>query len=420
MSAAARAALFRGVGRMSELEFSRGSGVFIQTQCGRSLLDFTSGIGVTNIGHAHPRVAEAIAKQAGQMVHGQVNLGYHTPMLELVDALLPRLPTGLDRLFFATTGAEAVENAIKLARHATGKPNVIVFKGGYHGRSFGTMPLTTSKSVYREGFGPFMPGVHVAPYPYALHSDVGEAACAERALADLNLLLRQESTPAETCAVLIEPVLGEGGYVPLPPQFLQSVSTLCRESGMLLIVDEVQSGFGRTGHLFATDGHYGTAPDILVMAKGLASGMPLSAVATRAELADAQAPGSMGGTYAGNAVACAASLATLQVMDDEGLVANAAVQGERMKCLLQEIAASGRYPIRDVRGLGLMIGVEFDADVLPGTATAVSKACLDLDLLLLTTSVFETVRFIPPLCITEKEVTDGVERFEAALQRCFA
>jgi 4-aminobutyrate aminotransferase len=333
------------------------------------------------------------------------------------------------------------------------------------------MPLTTSKSVYREGFGPFMPGVHVAPYPYALHSDVGEAACAERALADLNLLLRQESTPAETCAVLIEPVLGEGGYVPLPPQFLQSLSTLCRESGMLLIVDEVQSGFGRTGHLFATDGHYGTAPDILVMAKGLASGMPLSAVATRAELADAQAPGSMGGTYAGNAVACAASLATLQVMDDEGLVANAAVQGERMKCLLHEIAASGRYPIRDVRGLGLMIGVEFDADVPPGTATAVSKACLDLgespmclypismsvavlelggatlyffflgpcpgggskmcvrslctlgmlaDLLLLTTSVFETVRFIPPLCITEKEVTDGVGRFEAALQRCFA
>eukprot|EP00729_Bicosta_minor_P001589 gene1589-16485_t len=347
--------LFKGVGRLSTEVLNKGQGAWVTAASGTKFLDFTSGIGVTNTGHCHPHVVKAIQDQAATMLHAQCGVALHDKMLTLADRLVPLLPEGLDRVFFATTGAEAVENSIKLARQATGKPNVIVFKGSYHGRSLGTMPLTTSKSVYRSKFGPFMGGIFVAPFAW---SEAG----VPYALEELRQLLKQQTTPDETCAVLIEPVLGEGGYVPAPPGFLQGIRDICDENDILFISDEVQTGFGRTGKLFATDGHYGVTPDILIMAKGLASGVPISAIASTTELTERQPPGSMGGTYAGNILACASALATIDVMEQEQLPKNAATLGDHLQRKLNVIKDSGKYPIKDVRGLGLMVGLEFDAE----------------------------------------------------------
>jgi 4-aminobutyrate aminotransferase len=303
--------LARGVGRMADIVMKRGQGSWIWTADNRKLLDFTSGIAVTNLGHCHPRVVEAAQKQVATLVHAQVNIGYHAPMLELTDRLLPLMPKGLDSLFFATSGSEAVENAVKLARHATGKQNIMVMQGGYHGRTFGAMALTTSKTVYSAGFGPLMGGVKVVPFPYSLHGPIyNDEQMSQWCLDQVKLALKQQSAPSDTAAILLEPVLGEGGYVVPPKSFLQGLRRICDEHDILLIADEVQSGFGRTGEYFAIDGHFGVVPDILVMAKGIANGFPISGLASRKELTDRQPPGSMGGTYAGNAVACAAAIAT--------------------------------------------------------------------------------------------------------------
>lgn len=256
-----------------------------------------------------------------------------------------------------------------------------------------------------------MGGIAVAPFAW---SEAG----VPYALEQLRQLLKQQSSPEETCAMLIEPVLGEGGYVPAPPGFLEGLRQICDENNLLLIVDEVQTGFGRTGKLFAIDGHYGVEPDILIMAKGLASGMPLSAIASRSELTERQAPGTMGGTYAGNILSCASALATLDVIQQEGLVENSAAMGDRLMPQLRALKDSGRYPIKDVRGKGLMVGLEFEAGN-PGAAAAVTKACLDNGLMMLGTSSYEAVRFIPPLTVSADELDLGVELFTKALDATF-
>ena len=403
----------RGVSRISDYVLKSGSGSWVETACGRRLLDFTCGIGVVNTGHCHPRVVAAAQAQCGKMIHAQLAIGYHEPMIELIDELTPAMPhPTLDSFFFCTTGAEAVENAVKLARTATGRQHVIVFQGGYHGRSALTMAMTTSSTVYHAGFGPFPPGVKVAPFPYELHG-VTTSYCLEQ----LELLLRQQTTPAEVAAVVIEPVLGEGGYVPAPPAFLAGVRRICDAHGLLLVVDEVQTGFGRTGRLFACDHEPGLRPDILTMAKGLASGFPLAAIASRRELFDTLTPGSMGGTYAGNAVACAAAVETQRVIRDEGLVANAAAQGGRMQAALRALGQTlGADVVRDVRGLGCMVGVELAATMPKGSAKALSQACLARGLLLLPCSVYETVRLIPPLNVSAAEVDEAVGIFGEALE----
>ncbi|DAZ97989.1 TPA: hypothetical protein N0F65_005147 [Lagenidium giganteum] len=414
--------LVRGIGRMSNLVMQRGKGSFVWTTDNRKLLDFTSGIAVTNLGHCHPRVVEAAQKQVATLVHGQVNIGYHEPMLKLVDRLLPLMPTGLDSLFFATTGSEAVENAVKLARHATGKQNIIVFQGGYHGRTLGAMSLTTSKTIYRAGFGPLMPGVTVVPYPYSVHGPVYDnEECGAWCLDQLRLSLKQQTAPSETAAVLIEPILGEGGYVVPTKSFMQGLRQICTENDMLLITDEVQCGFGRTGEYFASNGHFDVTPDILVMAKGIANGFPLSGIASRKELTDRQPPGSMGGTYAGNAVSCAAALATQDVIRDELVLDNTKARGIELVEGLNRLKASGKYPILDVRGIGLMVAIEFDPKAVPaGTASRISQACLDHGMMVLTTSVFETLRLMPPLTLSAEECQLGLDIFEKALDDVFA
>lgn len=299
----------KGIGRLSQEVIESGSGSHVTMVGGRRCLDFTSGIGVTNLGHCHPAVTRAAQEQVGKLVHGQINIAFQKPYLDLVQSMIPLMPhKSLDTFFFWNSGAEAVEAAVKLARHATKKQNIIVMQGSYHGRTFGTMAMTRSKTVYGQNYGPLMPGVFSVPFPYckqcsvALHSEgkYGFENCCMDPVTQLELLLKRETAPSDTAALFIEPVLGEGGYVPPPAGYFAKLREICDKNNILLVADEVQCGYGRTGKMFAVE-HWGVRPDILIMAKGIANGFPLSAIASRKELMDTQPPGSMGGTYAGNA-----------------------------------------------------------------------------------------------------------------------
>jgi 4-aminobutyrate aminotransferase len=395
----------------------RGEGPYLIDTSGQRYLDFTCGIGVTNTGHAHPRVVQAIQEQAAKLIHGQAALMVHQPMLHLVEELLPIVPKPLDTFFFTNSGAEVIEGAVKLARHATKRPNVIVFQGSFHGRTNATMAMTTSKTIYRAGYAPLASGVFVAPFPYAYHYGWDEETTVRFCLRELKLLLKSQTAPDETAAIVIEPILGEGGYVPAPDEFLRSLRELCDHYGILLVADEVQSGFGRAGKWFSIE-YSGVIPDILVMAKGLASGMPLAGLAARRELMEKWIPGSHGGTYGGNAVACAAAVATIQVMRDERLIENSAAMGDVLMSGLRQLQK--QHPeIGDVRGRGLMVASEFtDSQGEPWTdrAKAVAKAAYQQGLLLLTCGSYENViRWIPPLIVNASQLEDGLEKFQAAL-----
>lgn len=413
-----------GIGRSTELVIEKAKGTYVYTTEGKKYLDLTTGIGVTNTGHCHPTVVKAVQEQAANLSHGQVNIFYQKPMLDLIDGLIPKMPSPkLDTFFFWNSGSEAVEAAVKVARHATKKQNIIVFQGSYHGRTFGTMALTTSKTIYSAGFSPLMPGVHVAPYPYfqqwAAHKADPEKFtadwCGEEALHQLEILLKQRSDPKDTAAILIEPVQGEGGYVVPPQNFLKGLRKICDKHNILLIADEVQSGFGRTGKMFAVE-HFDVVPDILVMAKGIASGYPLSCIVSRKEIMDLQPPGSMGGTYAGNAISCAAAKATLQVFEEEKLLENCNARSEQffngLKSKIPALLPEGVTV--DIRGKGLMIGVEF-MGVPYGFASSIAAEALKLDTILLTTSIYETLRLIPPLNITKEETDLALEKVVASV-----
>lgn len=403
--------------RIFPLQAERAEGCYIYDVNGSQWLDFTCGIGVTNTGHCHPKVVEAIRNQAGLLLHGQVNIMIHKPMLELIAELRGLVPDSIDGYFFTNSGAEAVEGAIKLARHATGRTNVIVFQGSFHGRTVGTMSLTTSKTVYRAGYQPLMPGVFVAPYPYAYRYGWSEEQATQFCLEELEFLLISQTAPQETAAILIEPVLGEGGYVVPPVAFLQGLRAICDRHGILLITDEVQSGFGRTGKWFAFE-HFGIVPDIMTVAKGIASGLPLSGVFSRLELMKKWQAGTHGGTFGGNALACAAGVATIQAMREENMLENARWRGEQLISHLKHLQME--FPvIGDVRGLGLMVATEFRTlDHQPDKATtkAVVHACEERKMLLLTCGSYDNViRWIPPLIVNEQQVEDAVGIFTQAL-----
>lgn len=319
----AQSHLARGIGRLSDdILVNRALGSYVYTSDGKKYLDFTTGIGVANLGHSHPHVVAAAQKQCAELIHAQVNIAVHEPMAMLIQKMLKVMPPTIDTFFFWNSGAEAVEASVKLARNATRRQNIVVFKGGYHGRTVGTMSLTTSDTIYRGSFGPLMPGVFVAPFPYLQHSPFDrEDDLSEWCLREFELLLRQQTNPAETACAIIEPVQGEGGYVVPPKGFLKKLRIICQQHGILLVADEVQCGYGRTGTMFACE-QLDVTPDILIMAKGIANGFPLSAIASRKELMDTQQPGSMGGTYAGNAVSCAAAIAVLEVFEKENILEN--------------------------------------------------------------------------------------------------
>lgn len=405
--------------RIFTIEAERAEGSYIYATDGTKYLDFTCGIGVTNTGHCHPKVVEAVQKQAGLFLHAQANIVIHQPMLQLIDELRQIVPPSIDGFFFSNSGAEAVEGALKLARAATGKQAVIVFSGSFHGRTAATMALTTSKTAYK-GVAQLLPsGVYVTPYPYAYHLGMGEEAASQYALAALEELLVTQIAPADVAAVLIEPVLGEGGYVPPPVSFMKGLREICTKNGILLIFDEVQSGFGRTGKWFALE-HFGVVPDIITAAKGIASGLPLSGVFSSLDLMKKWPTGSHGGTYGGNAIAMAAGVATVRAMRDEKMLENAAQRGVQLQTGLRKLQEE--YPqIGDVRGLGLMVGTEFEVDgnykkaksLVKNVVTAAEKR----GLLLLTCGTYDsTIRWIPPLNVTEGQINDGLGIFGDALE----
>ncbi len=403
--------------RSAEVFVDRAEGVYLYTTDGRRYLDFTTGIGVTNTGHCHPRVVAAIQEQAARLIHGQANIVIHEPMIRLTEELSQILPPTLDTYFFSNSGAEAVEGAVKLARASTGKTNIIVFQGSFHGRTHATMAMTTSKTIYRAGFQPLVPGIFVAPYPYAYYYGWDEESTVDFSFRELKRLLKSQTAPEETAAIVIEPVLGEGGYVVPPKTFLPRLRQICDQHGILLIADEVQSGFGRTGRWFAID-HSGTIPDIVIMAKGIASGMPLSGLAASHELMEKWVPGSHGGTYGGNAVACAAAIATIQVMREEGLIQNAAEMGQVLKAGLGQLQEE--FPeIGDVRGLGLMVATEFsrpDGQTWPERASGVAQAAYRSGLMLLTCGTDgNVIRWIPPLIVDQAQIQEALDIFAEAL-----
>jgi len=401
----------------TEIVPSRGEGAYLFDQENKRYLDFTCGIAVTNTGHCHPKVVEAIRKQAGLLLHGQANIIIHEPLLQLVDELLTVVPPSLDGFFFSNSGAEAVEGAIKLARQASGKTNIIVFQGSFHGRTVGTMSLTTSKTIYRSMYQPLMPGVFVAPYPYPLRFGWDDAETTRFCLEELEFLLITQTSPQETAAILIEPVLGEGGYVVPSKRFVQGVREICNRNDILFIADEIQSGFGRTGKWFAHE-YFDITPDIMTIAKGLGSGMPISGVISRLDLMKKWIPGSHGGTYGGNAVAAAAAVATVKVIKEEKLLDNTLARGAQLKEGLMELQKT--YPeIAEIRGLGLMVATEFrSAGNLPDkiAAKAVAKACLERNLILLTCGPWDNViRWIPPLVVTEAQIKDALAILKESL-----
>ena len=418
----------RGIGRLATEVIESGSGSYVTMMGGRRFLDFTSGIGVTNLGHCHPSVTKAAQSQLAKLVHGQINIAFQKPYLDLVESLLPLMPhKSLDTFFFWNSGSEAVEAAVKLARHATKKQNVIVMQGSYHGRTFGTMAMTRSKTIYGENYNPLMPGVFSVPFPYCAQCSIATRSdgkynydkCCMDPVLQLELLLKRETAPSDTAAIFIEPVLGEGGYVPPPPEYLARVREICDKNGILLVADEVQCGFGRTGKMFALE-HWGVRPDIMIMAKGIANGLPLSAIVSRKELMDTQKPGSMGGTYAGNAVSCAAGVAVAKAFQEERILENVNARGVELMNMLRHAQKDMKTAkvVYDVRGLGLMLALECQPG--HGYASKIQAKCMAKDMLVLTTSIYDTIRFIPPLNISKEDMAKGCRIIREAIEEVAA
>ena len=396
---------------VTPLQVASGHGCWVTTTDGEEYLDFAAGIAVNSTGHAHPHVAKAIADQAQRFIHAQVNVYRHDLLEPLAAKLADITPAGIDTFFFANSGAEITEASIKLAKQVTRRPNTIVFSGSFHGRTHLAMAMTTSKTGYRAGHSPLPSGIFVAPYPDPLAAD--QDAEVAKALKGFDHLLKSMTAPDETAAAILEPVLGEGGYIPAPPAFITGIVERCRAHGIMFIADEVQSGFGRTGKMFAVD-HYDIQPDIICMAKGIASGFPFAALGTRRELDDKWPVGSHGGTYGGNAMGCAAALATIELMSDPAFLANVQARGQQLRAGITELQHEHDV-ITQVRGLGLMIGTEFSD---PARVSAITKHCLEEGrLILMNAGTYGScLRWMPPLVVTDREIDLALAAFSAALK----
>ncbi|MBI4322620.1 MAG: aspartate aminotransferase family protein [Chloroflexi bacterium] len=406
--------------RYTQIVAEYGQGSYIYARDGRKYLDFAMGIATNNVGHCHPRVVQAAVEQTKKLIHGAASVVHYEQHVELAEKLVEITPPGIDMCFFANSGAEAVEGAVKLARYVSGRPIIISFIGGFHGRTYGAVSLTSSKAHYRAGYQPLMPSFHAAPYPYCYRCPMGQKreSCAVDCLSYLDRMLETVTPASDVAAVIIEPLLGEGGYVVPPREYLVGLRQLCDEHGILLILDEVQSGFGRTGKMFAAE-HFEVNPDIVSLGKGIASGFPLSAVVASSSLMRAWPAGVHGSTFGGNPVAVAAALASIAVIQEEGLLENAVRMGDRIVTRLRELKDQ-HASLGDVRGLGLMIGVEFDREDGSPNKEAVARIreqCLEKGLILLSCGTWENgIRIVPPLNVSEAEVDEGLGIFEAALQ----
>lgn len=403
----------------SDIVVKSARGIYVEDTTGRKYMDFSSGLATANIGHNHPLVVEAIKKQAESLIHSGC-IFYYEPLTILPEMLKDITPPGIDMFFFSNSGAEAVEGALKLARFYSKRQGIIAFTSCFHGRTFGAMSLTTSSLRYRRNYQPFVPSVYHSPYPYCYRCFFGQrpGTCGLECYLHLERLFKHIIHPEEVACVIMEPVLGEGGYVVPPPEFLKKLRALCDQWGMILILDEVQSGIGRTGKWFASE-HFDVVPDIMTIAKGIASGMPLSAIASKKEIMNKWPPGAHGTTFGGNPVSCAAAIATIKAIKEEHLLENARLVGdyatERLNAMKKRYSCIG-----NVRGLGLMIGIEFVKD---GKVPCAEKLmgildyCVERGLIMIECGVDKNViRLAPPLIVQKEEMAGGLDILEEAIR----
>ncbi|MFB2532698.1 4-aminobutyrate--2-oxoglutarate transaminase [Paracoccus sp. p3-h83] len=407
-------AIARGVGMTTQIYADRADNAEVWDKNGNRYIDFAAGIAVVNTGHRHPRVMKAVHDQLDRFTHTCHQVMPYENYVHLAERLNAKVPGDFaKKTIFATTGAEAVENAIKIARHYTGRAAVVAFAGGFHGRTFMGMALTGKVQPYKAGFGPMMNDVWHLPFPNPLHGVSGDDA-----LAALDRLFKADLEPARVAAIIVEPVQGEGGFYEVPQGFFAKLRAICDQHGIVLIADEVQTGFARTGKLFAME-HHGVAADITTMAKGLGGGLPISAVTGRAEMMDSPNPGGLGGTYAGNPLGIAAAHAVLDVIEDEGLCDRATRLGQRLK---QRLAGmQDRVPeIVDIRGPGFMNAVEFNvagsATPNPEMTGRVREEALKRGLILLTCGVHgNVIRFLAPITIPDAVFDEALDILEDAI-----
>ena len=409
------AAIPRGVANSLPNFAARASNAELWDVEGRRFIDFASGIAVLNVGHCHPKIVAAVSSQLALLTHAAFQITPYANYIEVAERLNQAAPgPGLKKSILFSSGAEAVENALKIARYHTKRAGVIAFSGGFHGRTLATMSLTGKVQPYKAGFGPLLPNVYHVPFPMAYHG-----ITSEQSLAAIEQLFKADVDPAQVAALIIEPVLGEGGFYIAPPEFLRALRALCDRHGIVMIVDEIQSGFGRTGRMFAIE-HAGVEPDLMTVAKSIAGGLPLSAVVGKAEIMDAPPPGGLGGTYAGSPLACAAALAVFEVIATEGLLARSVRIGELLQTRLRTLQK--RFPaIGEIRGVGAMVAIELvkngsaaqpDADLTRALVLAAAKH----GLVILSCGVYSNViRFLAPLTIGDALLAEGLDKLESAL-----
>eukprot|EP00659_Diplonema_papillatum_P002245 gene2245-3469_t len=409
--------------RATDLTIDHGEGVFVFDVDGNRYLDASAGIAVCNTGHAHPKVVAAIQKQAAKMLHSQINNYHSKPLYELTERLGAVLPEGVNHIYYDNTGTGGIEAAVKLVRHHTKRPHIIVLHGGMHGRSATGSAMTSNHSIRNPVSYPLPSGFYTAPFPCAYRWGVTPEEATHRALQGLKDVLKGNVRAEQVAAVFFEPILGEGGFMPVTPQYYEAVRSICNDHGIMLVMDEIQSGYGRSGKMW---GHQwmmqnsASTPDVLVSSKGIASGMPLSMVAAKEEVMRSFTPGTHGGTFNANPVALAAAIATLEVFEEEGLVANSLTQGETLKRMLAAIFKV-HLPKSDVRGMGLMIGLDCadeHGNPLPEAARYIQKHCLQKsNVIMLTPTGFDgnILRVMPPLIIKEDEVFELAHAVENAL-----
>ena len=417
----------RGVFNVTSAFIREAHGALMIDRDGRELIDFAGGIGVNNVGHSHPKVVAAIKDQADKFIHTCFHVAMYEPYLELASKLNELAPGDFPKMtMLANSGAEAVENAVKIARYATGRPAVIAFENGFHGRTLLTMTLTGKVKPYKYGFGPFAPETYRMPYAYCYRCPFGlkYPSCGVSCADYLETFFVGNVAPELTAAVIVEPIQGEGGFVTPPPEYFPKLQAICRKYGIALIIDEVQSGMGRTGKLFAID-HWGVAPDIILLAKSLAGGLPLSAVTGRAELMNKPHVGGLGGTFSGNPICCRAALAVLEILREDGLLARAEALGEKIRSRFEEL--QNRFEIvGDVRGKGPMMAIELVRDRETKTPASeetkkLVRICYEKGLVLISAGNFgNVIRTLMPLVITDEQFDRGFDILASGVEELSA
>jgi 4-aminobutyrate aminotransferase / (S)-3-amino-2-methylpropionate transaminase / 5-aminovalerate transaminase len=411
----------RGVASTMNVFAAKADGAIIEDVDGNQYIDFAGGIGTMNIGHARPEVTRAIAEQAAKFTHTCFSVMMYEPYIALAERLVKLTPGEFPKkaLFF-NSGAEAVENAVKIARWATGRPAIIVFENAFHGRTLMTMTMTSKVKPYKYGFGPYAPEVYRAPFPYPYRMNMTPQQATEYCMQELESMFIGDVAPDQVAAIIVEPVQGEGGFMVAPPGFLRALKTVCEKHNILFVADEIQSGFCRTGRMFAVE-HDGVEPDLMIIAKSMGAGMPISGVIGRAEIMDAPPPGTLGGTYSGNPVACAAALAVLDLYEKEDYAARSREIGQVIT--KRFLSMQERYPlIGEVRGLGGMAAMELVTDRTTKepdshAASEVLAAAHHRGLVLIKAGMYDNVlRILVPLCVSDEQLKKGLDIFEAALE----